>query len=717
MLTKVKRTEKFLLFFLILFIFNSVKASIDDYLPRDPGPTSSNYGNTGLLEMPTARLMDEGSFKFGINSSYPYEVTALTATPFSWLEATFRYNEIKNQPYGPVAFSGNQTLKDKSFDFKFLVLQESDYLPNVVLGFRDIGGTGLFSSEYIAASKAFGPLDLTVGMGWGQLGRESNVSNPFISLKDSFRSRNNGYGQGGKVAFRNWFSGEDVGLFGGLEYRFKRYGTRLKIEYDTSSQDKPLPPLTPLNVSSKINIGLSFPLGQWGDFSFGYQRGNVFQFSFFLKGNYSEKNLVPKFSDPAPPLARLTPNQKKRLKDDEDLYYSALLANLNKNQLYLQAATKSENKVEVTINQNKYRNFPRAAGRAARIVSSLSPDDIEVVEIYSLNANTEMNKISLHRKKFLAAVENKISSEELLLSSEISSPEGKHLDRAKFAPPTKVPDIAFKMGPALKSQIGGPEAFFMGQLFWKIDAIVLLSRGFTLYNSIGLSLYDNFEFANPSASEIPHVRSDIQQYLKQGKNNISKMKIDYFWSPGKDWLTRVDFGLLEEMFGGVGGEIMYRPFKSKYALGLVAHRVKQRDFDQRFGFRDYKVNTGHFEFFYQFPSEVTAAVLAGQYLAGDRGVTLDLSKRFRTGFRLGVFATKTNLSSEEFGEGSFDKGFYFQIPTDIFLPSYSTGSVSFGFHPLTKDGGAFLFNHNALWSLYGNSEYDAIIRDWNYILD
>ena len=44
-------------------------------------------------------------------------------------------------------------------------------------------------------------------------------------------------------------------------------------------------------------------------------------------------------------------------------------------------------------------------------------------------------------------------------------------------------------------------------------------------------------------------------------------------------------------------------------------------------------------------------------LAGDKGVTLDLSRRFKSGFTMGVFATKTNLSAEEFGEGSFDKGF------------------------------------------------------------
>ena len=34
------------------------------------------------------------------------------------------------------------------------------------------------------------------------------------------------------------------------------------------------------------------------------------------------------------------------------------------------------------------------------------------------------------------------------------------------------------------------------------------------------------KFNNPSSSEIPHVRSDIQDYLKEGKNNIQRMQLN-----------------------------------------------------------------------------------------------------------------------------------------------------------------------------------------------
>ena len=84
--------------------------------------------------------------------------------------------------------------------------------------------------------------------------------------------------------------------------------------------------------------------------------------------------------------------------------------------------------------------------------------------------------------------------------------------------------------------------------------------------------------------------------------------------------------------------------------------------------------------------------------------------RFNSGFTLGVFATKTNLSAEEFGEGSFDKGFYVSIPTQLFYSDFKTGVISFGLHPLTKDGAAMLNHRNhSLSSILGDTNKSSLI--------
>ena len=154
--------------------------------------------------MPNARMMPEAQLRFNFSSSFPNEFTSLTASPFNWLEATYRYTEIKNQNYGPSNYSGNQSLKDKGFDIKALIFNETYFFPAISVGLRDIAGTGLFSSEYLVSSKKFKNLDLTIGIGWGILGSDSNISNPLESLDKTFKSRNDSLDQGGDFSLKNY---------------------------------------------------------------------------------------------------------------------------------------------------------------------------------------------------------------------------------------------------------------------------------------------------------------------------------------------------------------------------------------------------------------------------------------------------------------------------------------------------------------------------------
>jgi len=187
--------------------------------------------------LPNARFMKEASISWNFSGSFPYEYTSITASPFSWLEASYRYTEIKNAKYGPSSFSGNQSLKDKGFDLKIRLSQEGLYMPALAFGLTDIAGTGLFSSEYLVATKRLNNLDITFGLGWGVLGTEGGVSSPLSFLDENFKLRNAQTGLGGDFSYDNWFSGE-ASVLGALEYDLKKMGLRLKIEYDTSNPDQ-----------------------------------------------------------------------------------------------------------------------------------------------------------------------------------------------------------------------------------------------------------------------------------------------------------------------------------------------------------------------------------------------------------------------------------------------------------------------------------------------
>src|SRR5690606_32909518 len=105
-------------------------------------------------------------------------------------------------------------------------------------------------------------------------------------------------------------------------------------------------------------------------------------------------------------------------------------------------------------------------------------------------------------------------------------------------------------------------------------------------------------------------------------------------------------GLLESMFGGIGGEVLYRPFDAGWAIGVDANWVKQRGFRQDFDFRDYSTWTGHVTGYSQTRFwDILAKGSAGRYLAGDYGATLDLSRRLANGVTVGAWGTRTNVSA------------------------------------------------------------------------
>ena len=86
-----------------------------------------------------------------------------------------------------------------------------------------------------------------------------------------------------------------------------------------------------------------------------------------------------------------------------------------------------------------------------------------------------------------------------------------------------------------------------------------------------------------------------------------------------------------------------------------------------FGLQEYRTLTGHLSFYFQEPKTNILFILkGGKYLAKDSGITFDVSRIFRSGLRMGAFFSLTDISEEEFGEGSFDKGFYFWVPVELF---------------------------------------------------
>ena len=58
------------------------------------------------------------------------------------------------------------------------------------------------------------------------------------------------------------------------------------------------------------------------------------------------------------------------------------------------------------------------------------------------------------------------------------------------------------------------------------------------------------------------------EYLKSSDKYVSRMQLDYLWSPKKEFYAKVSAGIFEMMYGGIGTEVLYKPFDSKLMVGL-----------------------------------------------------------------------------------------------------------------------------------------------------
>ena len=379
--------------------------------------------------------------------------------------------------------------------------------------------------------------------------------------------------------------------------------------------------------------------------------------------------------------------------------------------VYMETLTIEGRFATVAVTSARYRETARNMGAALRAIVNYLPAPVEAITLVMLNGGMEMSRFTFLRSEVEREARLLGSPEEILARGILEPGAPGRPDGLRFG---RIPRFSGSAEPRMRQHIGNPDQFYLYQFWLAFYGALDVAPGLSLHATLGANLYHNFDRIRlASDSVLPHVRSDILDYLQQGENNIVTMEATYFAKLDQDIYVRFSAGLFEEMFGGIGAEVLYRPFNSRLALGLEIDRVRQRDYDQLFSFRDYTVNTGHVSAYYQLPVyDALASLHVGQYLAGDRGATFELSRRFGGGVRVGAWATLTDVPFAKFGEGSFDKGFFIVIPLDLFTTQSSTAAEVFAFRPLYRDGGQRLVVGDRLYDVTWAGTSDEITRDW-----
>jgi membrane-associated phospholipid phosphatase len=678
---------------------------------RSTGVTASDWGTVGLLQMPSARMTKTGKFNFTYSHVQPYSRATILVQPVDWLEAGFRYTDISNRPY---VANPSQSLKDKSFDAKIKVWDESAWLPQIAVGFRDLAGTGLFSGEYLVASKRTYAFDWTLGLGWGYLGGRGDIRNPLSSLFGSkFNTRKPLSEEGGTPLLGSYFRGPTA-LFGGVQYQTPWEPLFLKLEYDGNDYQHEPADGNNQKQKSPWNVGLVYR-GRWADLSLAWERGNKLMvgLTFFVG---LDEAYMPKLSDP--PRVPIVVGRGGGTRD-----WTATGNEIQRQSAwYVERIELRGRELHVTLDDAGGQHWRERLDRVAAVLNRDAPPSVD-------------RFVLRYRQRGIDVAEHVIDRDAWVSERSRFLPPGEHREwviarPAQFEPlqgrqippyiglePTareeRVPGAVrtlyeqpqqrfdWNLGVDFQQTLGGPDAFALYSFHGALRTALRITddtwaRAIFRYRL--LDNYDKFTFTGPS--NLPRVRTFLREYLTTSQFTMPVLQVVHANQLTKSQYYSVYAGYFEEMFGGVGAEWLYRPFASRFAFGAEVNALKQRSFQQDFGFRDYNVVSGHATTYWDTGwNDLQVKLIAGRYLAKDVGVTLDLSRVFKNGVTVGAFATKTNVSAAEFGEGSFDKGVYLSIPFDVMLTRSSTSTANLLWKPLTRDGGAILTRVDRLYGL------------------
>lgn len=660
-----------------------------------PSLFASDLGITGLFDIPTARMRPDGEFSARISKQPLVDIYSLSYQATPWLETSFRYSA-----FPAIGFY------DRSYEVKLRLLKESVLLPEVSAGIRDLLGTGAFGAEYLVASKSYGDWDLSIGLGWGRFSDRSTFSNPLSQLSDRFTQRDTDTGVGGNVQFGSFFSGPDVGLFGGVAYKVPGSSVRLLGEYSSDAYETEKAFGIPVENSSPFSFGAEWEITQDVKFAGSRQFGDQWAFSISSTIN---SGVIPDIQPIHPFISSidLAASPANNTGRSFETWYERLLYDTERSGLRLYEAKSNATRTELSL-VIANTDYPLAADAVNKFLDLAElhlPSSYRSLNIILNEGGIQPITLSYLRNGFAGVdwVPRSPSQVEILSGRELIVPD----DITTF----DLGRLAFSANLGTRIQVFDPDNPFRHQVNLKLGASSRLGWDWFLRSTYIVDIDNNFdEIVRGSNSVLPHVRSDIDLYLKEGISGLQSLYLDRKDNLSSDVFYRLYGGVLEEMYSGVGGEILYQPFRSRLAYGFSMNWVKQRDYDKSFNHLDYSTVTAFASIYWATPFyNYDIAIHAGQFLAKDMGAKFEIRRTMDNGWVLGAWATLTDVPFEDFGEGSFDKGIFLKIPLQGVLPGNTRSSYSTAIRSIQRDGGQLLENYSGtLWHSLRSTRYDAL---------
>ena len=348
-------------------------------------PVLGFMGVPGILDMPTAHSMQDAdlSFSLGMLEGTRRGTLHFQITPR--LSGVFRYVNLEGYR---AEVSARDQYYDRSFDLRYLLAEEGRYMPAVTVGLQDFGGTGIYSGEYVVATKTFGRLRATGGIGWGRFGSHNGFTNPLGVFSDSLERRPNvsGIDQTGQVDFDQWFRG-DAAFFGGVQYavndRLLLSAEYSSDAYESETSDRDFG----FERDSSFNFGATYRLRDNIDLSAAWLYGSTFAVGLNYTFNPKTPTDYPGGLDQAPRAVQVrAPGSAADLGWTQQAGATQILRGdmqsfLAADGMMLESFAVDARTARASVRTGTQVYPAQAVGRTARIMTQLMPASVERFEI------------------------------------------------------------------------------------------------------------------------------------------------------------------------------------------------------------------------------------------------------------------------------------------------------------------------------------------------
>ena len=689
------------------------------------GPPLNTFGLPGLIDTPLATPLPDGNI----------------AVTFATMPGTFRTTlafQIAPRLTGSFRYSGidralqRDRLFDRSFDLNLLLLREGPGRPEVTLGLRDFIGTGEYSSEFIVATGQVTPrLRVTAGLGWGRMASGEGFANPLRVLDGRFRTRPDGFtGEGGRLELRRFFRGDAAPILG-LEWTATDR-LRLMAEYSADAYASEAAPGGRFRRRTPVNLGASWRLTERTTLSGYVLHGDTVGLIASV-ALHPDRPVAPvQLRAPAAVVPRpaAPPGGYDRGWGTDtatvDGLRTSLAARLQTEGLRLEALdltpAGAPTRAVVRITNLRHEAPARALGRTARILTAVLPPSVEEFVLVPAVRGMGVSAVTLARSDIEALEHAPDGARALRARATITDAAQAWLVPGLLAPqPTDVPRLGWSLLPYVAPTIMDPSSPIRLETGLRAEARLALASNLLVSGSMTQRVAGNLDATTMALRACRNdgfcyerVRSEAPVYVSDTPV-LERLTVEHFARPGPQLYGRLSAGWLERMYAGASAEVLWMPAGGPLALGAEVNRVRRRAPASLGGLTGYEVTTGHLSAYLDLGGGYQGQLDVGQYLAGDRGATLTVSREFASGWRLGAYATLTDMPFSAFGEGSFDKGIVLTIPVTWFDGQPSRARNTQTLRSLQRDGGARLDLANRLHPMVRELDRSALDASWGTV--